>query len=118
MERGRARLAYIQQVQLSAWREGYFPVIIIVDASLRHSIDRADLLMDMVDSGEIIMAPAGTSADELLIDEAEHRHAVLITNDRMLDWPAAKTLEKRHIELIGGSVLVGMFHRSSSLWFY
>ena len=90
MERGRARLAYIQQVQLSAWREGYFPVIIIVDASLRHSIDRADLLMDMVDSGEIIMAPAGTSADELLIDEAEHRHAVLITNDRMLDWPPPK----------------------------
>ena len=117
-ENGRARLAYIQQVQRSAWREGYFPVIIVVDASLRHSIDRSDLLMEMVNNGEILMAPAGTSADEMLISEAEHRHAIIITNDRMLDWPAAKSLEKRHVELIGGMVTVGLFHRSASLWFY
>ena len=112
----RAHLAYIQQAQRAAWREGYFPVLIIVDASLRYQIDRPDQLMDMIERGEIEMAPAGTSADALLIEETARRHAVLLTNDRMSDWPAAKELEKRHVELIGGNTCLGGFHRSS-LWF-
>lgn len=115
---GPARLVYLQQVQQSAWREGYFPVYIIVDASLRHSIDRADLLMDMVERGSITMAPAGTSADELLIDEARHRRAVIITNDRMSEWPAARDLEKRHVLMSGGNAGVGDFHRGNVPWFY
>lgn len=113
----RARMEYIRQVQRSAWREGYFPVIIIVDASLRYQIDRADQLMEMVEQGEIVMAPAGTSADALLIEEAAHRDAVLITNDRMTDWPAAKDLRKRHAEIISGVATVGSFHRAPGLWF-
>lgn len=113
----RARFAYLGQIQRSAWREGYFPVYIIVDASLRHQIDRSDLLMEAVDAGEITMAPAGSSADQLLIEEAKRQHAVLITNDRMNDWPDAKNIEKRHVELIGGTVCVGSFHRTRTLWF-
>jgi hypothetical protein len=115
-EKARAQLAFIQQARRAAWSEGYFPVLIIVDASLRYQIDRPDQLMDMVEHGEIMMAPAGTSADELLIDESAHQRALLITNDRMTDWPAAKDLEKRYVELIGGNVCLGGFHRSA-LWF-
>jgi len=117
-ETTRARIDYLLQVRRSAWREGYFPVIIIVDASLRHQLDRSDMLMDMVERGEVIMAPAGTSADEMLIDETIYRHAVLITNDRMNEWPAARELEKRHIELISGTASIGAFHRAEGLWFY
>ncbi|HEX2949611.1 MAG TPA: hypothetical protein VHV83_08600, partial [Armatimonadota bacterium] len=114
----RARYAYLRQIRRAAWREGYFPVIIVVDASLRHQIDRADILMERVDTGDIVMAPAGSSADQLLIDEAKRLHAVLITNDRMNDWPAAKNLEKRHVELIGGTVCIGSFHRANPAWFH
>ncbi|HEY3377576.1 MAG TPA: hypothetical protein VGL77_08780 [Armatimonadota bacterium] len=117
-EQRRAQMAYLLQVQRAAWQEGYFPVILIVDASLRHQIDRADLLMEMVERGEVLMAQAGTSADELLLEEAERRHAVLITNDRMSEWPAARTVERRHIELIGGTACLGGFQRSSSNWFH
>lgn len=112
----RAHIAFIQQTQRAAWSEGYFPVYIIVDASLRHQIDRPDQLMDMIERGEIMMASAGTSADALLIEEAANRRAVLITNDRMTDWPAAQDLEKRHVELIGGNASLSGFHRSS-IWF-
>ena len=112
----RAHLAFIEQAQRAAWREGYFPVHIIVDASLRYQIDRPDQLMALIERGEIEMAPAGTSADALLIEETVRQHAVLLTNDRMHDWPAAKELEKRHVELIGGNTCLGGFHRSS-LWF-
>jgi hypothetical protein len=112
----RAHIAYIQQAQHSAWEEGYFPVLIIVDASLRHQIDQPDALMERVERGEIIMAPPGTSADALLIEEAAARHAVILTNDRMADWPAAAKLEKRHVELRNGAARLGSFHRSGELW--
>ena len=113
----RGRLAYLVQARRAAWEEGYFPVLIIVDASLRHQIDDPDGLMALVERGEIIMAPPGTSADPLLIDEAAARHATLLTNDRMIDWPAAKNLEKRHVELDRGTIHLGGFH-TSSRWFY
>ncbi|MHB9022988.1 MAG: NYN domain-containing protein [Armatimonadota bacterium] len=111
----RAHLAYLQEVRQSAWNEGYFPVIIIVDASLKHQIDQPDALMTLVETGEIRMAQPGTSADELLITEALQQHAVLLTNDRMTNWPAAKPLEMRHVELHRGKARVGAFHRSSWL---
>ncbi|HEY3417586.1 MAG TPA: hypothetical protein VGM23_11945, partial [Armatimonadota bacterium] len=111
----RARLAYLQQVRKSAWNEGYFPVIIIVDASLKHQIDQPDALMALVEAGEIRMASPGTSADELLIAEALQLRAVLLTNDRMTNWPDAKSLELRHVELQRGEARVGSFHRSSWL---
>jgi len=111
----RARLDYLTQIRHSAWEEGYFPVEIIIDASLPYQVDHPDRLQVMIERGEIRQAPAGTSADELLIEEAQRRHAVIITNDRLQEWPAAKSLEKRHAELHGGKVRLGSFHTSS--WF-
>ncbi len=112
----RGRLAFLPQIRRAAWEEGYFPVFIIVDASLRHRIDQPDLLMDMVERGEITMAQSGTSADELLIEEAARRGAVIITNDRLADWPAAKSLEKRHIAIDRAGVRLGNFHNSARLF--
>jgi hypothetical protein len=109
-------LAYLDQIRASAWAEGYFPVTIIVDASLRYQIDQPDALMTRVERGEILMAPAGTSADELLIEEAQTHHGIIITNDRMTNWPAAKSLEKRHAVLECDSARLGSFHRSAFFW--
>jgi len=112
----RGKLAYIAQIRRASWEEGYFPVIVIVDASLRHQIDQPDELMNMVERGEIRMATPGTSADPLLIEETNARGATLITNDRMIDWPDAKKLEKRHVEQDRDSVHLGNFHNSAQ-WF-
>ena len=112
----KGRLAYLTQIRQAAWEEGYFPVILIIDASLPHQIDQPEQLLEMVERGEIVMVPAGTSADALLIEEANARQAVVITNDRMAEWPAAKTVEKRHIEASAAGVHLGNFHRSSR-WF-
>ena len=112
----KGRLEYLRQIRRAAWEEGYFPVIIVVDASLRHQIDQPDQLMEMVERGEVIMANAGTSADELLIEEAANRHATLVTNDRMADWPAAKSIEKRHVEADRTGVRLSNFHRTAR-WF-
>jgi hypothetical protein len=117
MTHGRkASLDYLKQVRKSAWSEGYFPVITIVDASLPHQIDEPDELLAMIERGEVRIAPSGTPADALLIEEAEHLQAVLLTNDRLTDWPAAKKLEKRHVTLNDGVARIGDFHRSS-FWF-
>lgn len=113
----RAHLAYIKQARRAAWAEGYFPVYIIVDASLRYQIDHPEALLAMIDRDEIMAAPPGTAADTLLVDEATKRHAILITNDRMTEWPDAKTLEKRHVTLVRGTATLGSFHRADQ-WFY
>ena len=109
-ENSKGKLNYILQAQKSAWREGYFPVKIIIDASLRYHIDFPDKLDELVDQGIFYMSEAGTSADKILIDEAIARHAVLITNDRMNDWPDAAELEKRHVKLISGVATITDFH--------
>ncbi len=111
----RARLEYLEQIRQSAWEEGYFPAEIIVDASLPHQIDDPDRLMAMVERGEVRMVTPGTSADEVLIAEAAAHNAVLITNDRLANWPAARELQKRHAEMYRDKVRVGNFHRSG-LW--
>jgi len=112
----RGKLAYLAQIRRAAWEEGYFPVITIVDASLRYQIDQPDELMAMIERGEIRMAPPGTSADVLLIEEAKARNAVMLTNDRMTNWPDARKLEKRHVVMDRDRVHLGNFHNSAQ-WF-
>lgn len=116
-ENKKGKLDYILQAQKSAWREGYFPVIIIIDASLRYHIDSPDKLDEFVDRGIFIMAEAGTSADKMIIEEAKARRAVLLTNDRMTDWPDAAGLEKRHVKIISGVATITDFHSILKNWF-
>ena len=111
------KLAYIDTTKSLAHKGGYFPVITIIDASLRHNIDNSLRLEDMMRSGEIVMAPPYTSADELIISEARRLDAVVLTNDRFADWPAAKSISKRHVSINGTTLSLGDFHRATSFWF-
>jgi hypothetical protein len=113
----RGKLAYLDQIRRSAWTEGYFPILIIVDASLRYQIDQPEQLMRMVEDGLITMTDPGTPADPLLIREAQARNAVLITNDRMEEWPDAKTVDRRKASMSHNTVRVGSFHTSTHTWF-
>lgn len=59
-------------------------VIFIADARLRHRLEPADLeqFKSMIESRELYQAPAGTSADEFVIDLAKRKDGFMVSNDR------------------------------------
>ncbi len=66
-------------------------ITVIVDAGLRHHIDRKDDLERLIDQRKVLQAPAQTDADEFILLTAEfHRsrdeRVVIITNDRYKDY--------------------------------
>ena len=78
-----ARLENLRRVRESLLREGYFPVEIIVDASLPWQIDNPERLRQWDARGEIRVADAGIEADDLLVSEARRWGCPILTNDRM-----------------------------------
>lgn len=60
---------------------------LIVDASLRHNIDKKHKLESLIDKGRIIQCPSKSEADNFII-EFHKRHpenAIIITNDNFDD---------------------------------
>ncbi len=66
-------------------------VTVIVDANLRHHIDRMDDLEVMINDRVVLQAPAQTDADEFILLTAEYHRSqgdsvVVVSNDRYLDY--------------------------------
>jgi hypothetical protein len=66
-------------------------VTVIVDANLRHHVDRKDDLETMINDREVLQAPAQTDADEFILMTAEaHRsrgeEVLIVSNDRYQDY--------------------------------
>jgi hypothetical protein len=84
----------LQQIELLLDRlttEAGAAVTVIVDANLRHHIDRKDDLEVMIKERRVLQAPARTDADEFILLTAEsHRSrgedVVVVSNDRYLDY--------------------------------
>lgn len=83
-EGGKPRLANIQLIVEKLEEDGYKPII-VVDAALRHSIDNETEYEQMVDSGKIKQAPAGTDADYFILAFARELEASIVSNDRFRD---------------------------------
>ena len=64
---------------------GYKPVF-VVSAALVHSIDKPNLLQNLMNDLEVVRAPRGTNDDMKIITIAQNRNADIISNDRFLDW--------------------------------
>jgi len=65
-------------------------VVVFVDASTRHSMTAADRSMfdrDLLE-GAYFMTPAGVEADAFILSEAEHRNAIILSNDLFRDYRA------------------------------
>jgi hypothetical protein len=78
-------LQYLLQV-LDELQKFNFQLTVIVDAALRHSIDRSKDLEALINSGDILQAPAGRTADVFLLQLALKRQAkgepvYILTND-------------------------------------
>ncbi|HSJ24539.1 MAG TPA: hypothetical protein VK929_07730 [Longimicrobiales bacterium] len=83
-EGGEARLENIRLVCGKLKEQGYEPIV-VVDAALRHQIDRRDEYETMVDDGRIRQAPAGTDADYFILSFARELDASVVSNDRFKD---------------------------------
>lgn len=80
----RALLSNITAVCDKLREEGY-ECLVLVDAALRHQIDRRAEYERMVDAGAIKQAPAGTDADYFILSFARELDASIVSNDRFRD---------------------------------
>jgi hypothetical protein len=83
-EGDRAQLGNITAVCEKLREEGYEPLV-LVDAALRHQIDRRAEYEQLVESGEIRQAPAGTDADYFILSFGRELDASIVSNDRFRD---------------------------------
>ncbi|MGO8672823.1 MAG: NYN domain-containing protein [Capsulimonadaceae bacterium] len=90
----RPRLAPLLQLRSTLLQRGYFPVHLVGDAPLPHTIDDPRRLREMMQRQEISLVMSGTDADEVLIREARRLHAPIVTNDYMADWDPEGTVHK------------------------
>jgi hypothetical protein len=81
---GTARLFNIQLVCEKLIEEGYEPIV-VVDAALRHQIDKRREYEELVDQGKLRQAPAGTDADYFILSFARELAASIVSNDRFKD---------------------------------
>ncbi len=89
-------LANIQAVRAKLLEEGYEPIV-LADAALRHQIDDGDGYEQLVESGTIKQAPAGTDADYFILSFARELDADIVSNDRFKDRVAAFPEVKQRI---------------------
>ena len=83
-----ARLQNIRLV-VEKLREEGCEAVVVVDAALRHQIDDEAGYEQLVESGEIKQAPAGTDADYFILSFARELDASVVSNDRFKDRLAA-----------------------------
>ena len=88
--------------------EGYKPIV-VVDAALRHQIDRKTDFERLVDEGSIKQAPPGTDADYFILSFARDLDASVVSNDRFKDrrqaFPEALERVIRYMIVAGDVVL-------------
>ena len=106
-EGDQALLGNIRLVCDKLIEEGYEPIV-VADAALRHQIDQPAEFEEMVDSGKIRQAPAGTDADYFILSFARELDAAVVSNDRFKDrqkaFPEARDRAIRYM-ILGGEVV-------------
>jgi hypothetical protein len=89
-EEGKPRVENIA-LAIEATRPQYDQVVVIVDAALRHQIDRPDELEKMLDEQAVRQAPADTPADYFVLQTADDLQADVLSNDTFRQyhkhWP-------------------------------
>ncbi|MGH7505933.1 MAG: NYN domain-containing protein [Longimicrobiales bacterium] len=81
----KACLEYLTLLVARLEAEGVTPVV-VADAGLSRRIDDRDGYLRMVEQGVIRVAPAGTEADELILELARELDAAVVSNDRFREW--------------------------------
>jgi len=94
--------------------EGFQPII-MADAALRHQIDDQKVYEDMIETGSVRQAPAGTDADYFILSFARELGADIVSNDRFRDrlkqFPEARERVIRYMIVNDEVVLERRTHR-------
>jgi hypothetical protein len=110
----KALLENIRVVREKLIEEGYEPVV-LADAALRHQIDDETGFEELVESGTIKQAPAGTDADYFILSFARELDANIVSNDRFKDrvdaFPEVKKRVIRYMIVNGEVVFERRTHR-------
>jgi hypothetical protein len=108
-----ARLENIELVMRKLKELGYDPVV-LVDAALRHQIDRPEDFEQLVSEGTIRQAPAGTDADFFILSFARELGAGVVSNDQFRDrqdaFPETRDQIIRFM-IVNGEVVFERRHR-------
>ena len=94
------RVGHLLMMRDFLLRQGFFPVLMLADATLRFHVDNRPGYQNLVERGIIRETAPGTSADETLLTEARARRAPLISNDRFSEWGDRALHIERHGFLI------------------
>ena len=109
-----AQLGNISIVTEKLEEEGFEPIV-LVDAALRHKIDRVADYEKLVDAGTIRQAPAGTDADYFILAFARELDADIVSNDRFRDrqdaFPETRERMIRYMIVNGEVVFERRNHR-------
>lgn len=102
-----ALLDNIRLISEKLKEEGLEPVV-LVDAALRHQIDKENEFEQLVEEGTIKQAPAGTDADYFILSFARELDADIVSNDRFRDrmdtFPETKERMIRYM-IVNGEVV-------------
>jgi myosin heavy subunit len=111
----RPKLEHLIQLRHTCWLEGYFPVYIIVDASLPYQIDNEAKLSEMIKLNEVIPVCINTVADKEILKRAIELNAVVLTNDRYTEWPDGDKVSKRHVIQSRNIMKPGDYHHKNGI---
>ncbi|MBC8141818.1 MAG: hypothetical protein H7Y38_10310 [Armatimonadetes bacterium] len=83
-----SRVASLLTMRDFLFQRGFFPVVLIADATLRFQVDSKAEYLSLLARNIVRETAPNTSADETLLKEARDRDATLVSNDRFADWDA------------------------------
>jgi hypothetical protein len=96
----RPQMRRIWQV-VNALKQQRFPnIVVIADASLKHKVsdEQNKKKLDLICT--YLEAPAGSTADEFIIDKARKETGYIVTNDTFRDWKEKDKWVSEHIDKI------------------
>src|SRR5688500_13088162 len=77
---GKPQVRNLAAVREALERAGY-EVRVVVDAALQHQIDDPAELDRLISQEVVLQAPAGTDADYFILEQAEAKGAIVVSND-------------------------------------
>jgi hypothetical protein len=92
------RAVNIQAVCEELRKRGFSRIITIVDASLRHEIDDPSMYEVLRRDQQVMEAPAGTDADEFILQYVAKHDAYVVSNDRYTEWKEKDLWLKGNLE--------------------
>ena len=109
--RGRGQIELLFLLKEELRRRNCWPLVFIADASLPYNIDDSKKLRQMIDTGEIVQAPSGVEADEILAREARKTGAFVVTNDAKFHFKVSPDFEPPRItfRVYDGTIVVDEF---------